>query len=60
VEGRAKYHWREFVIWAAKDLRKEVPVFFDGFEEINLSDICKTHVSEISDYINKLLTGLKV
>ena len=28
---QAKYHWREFVTWAAKDLRKEVQTLFDGF-----------------------------
>ena len=28
---QAKYHWREFVTWAAKDLRKEVQALFDGF-----------------------------
>ena len=28
---RAKYHWREFVTWAAKVLRKEVQVLFEGF-----------------------------
>jgi DDE superfamily endonuclease len=28
---QAKYHWREFVTWAAKDLRKEVLALFDGF-----------------------------
>lgn len=28
---QAKYHWREFVTWAAKDLRKEVQALFEGF-----------------------------
>ena len=28
---QAKYHWCEFMIWAAKDLRKEVQVLFDSF-----------------------------
>lgn len=28
LRKQAKYHGREFVIWAANDLRKEVQVFF--------------------------------
>lgn len=28
---QAKYRWREFITWAAKDLRKKVWALFDGF-----------------------------